>query len=512
MRRLLLAILAQSLTALAFGQAQLQYLTPTRLAIFKNGTSFVKREARVTVANQSFLIPAPQQALLGTYWISLGKEATLRAAVTKVDIIRVQRTINQIEDHLHNAIGQTITLYRDVATPALQVVTGVLRSYNKGARLLTLQMPQGQTLVADVADFQQITLPGSAANTFMGDSLVAYTKISVDKPISNITAGTLALERGIDWYASYLVRILNDKEARIEMKATIVNRGETYLNTPVDIIIGSPEMFFGNTLDPSSVKYLMNDLVPVGNDNNFNYTRVSLLNTTSQAVGSYSNGTQDDDEDEEAETKDGENLEDLFYYRLGTLDLEKNASVMVPVLTATVTYKDLYTTNLATNSTDEEATIPVFHDYQLTNTTAAPFTTGAALILTGDDQPQAQSRVTYTPVKGKLELRLSKALDVAVKNEETEQRREKLIKNPKYNSTLDKIWLGGNISVTNFKKERITIRMRKSIKGTAIRQSDNGSFRKKGEAGNNALTLLEWEVVIEPGATKEITYEYMTIQ
>ncbi len=497
-------------------QKKMQPLQATRLAIFKNGTCFVKREGIVSVVDKSFYMPAPEQVLMGTYWLSAGKEAAIRSAVIKIDTFRVQRNITDIKDHLRLAIGKTVILYRNVESASLQTLSGVLQAYNEKGDLVTLLNAQGQTVVAKASSFEQVAITGITGSTFMGDTAAIYTKVNLDKDVNSIKAATVSLETGIEWYPSYLVRIINDKEARLEMKATIVNNSSTYMNTSVDIIIGSPEMFYGKQLDPACISYLATDLLTVDN-NKFNFTsmQANMLNSTpylyngGQPAGKAS-------EDDAAGDKEGEKFEDLFYYRLGNLDLERGARVLVPVLSTTVEYKDVYTADLGINSTeaDENQPLEVYHGYRLLNTTSAPFTTGSALVLNKEEQPLAQTRIAYTPVKGVTEVRLSKAIDMSIKNDETEQHREKVNEAYRVNNTLERIFYNGQIKLINYKDKPVTIRVRKTVEGAVQKQSDGGTAKKLKEnyRDSNTIMLMEWEITIAAGATKVLNYNYNAVK
>ncbi len=495
-------------------QQKVQALQTTRLAIFKNGTCFVKREGDVMVSNQSFYIAAPERALYGSYWLSAGKEAGIRSAVVKADTFTIKRVVTEIRDYLNTAIGKPVTLYRDATLSygAGQGLSGVLQSYDARRDIVAVLTASGQTVIASASSFSQVAISGTPMSAFMGDTIAMRTKVNLDKPVTSIRAGTLALETGIEWYPSYLIRILNNKEARLEMKATIVNNSGDYRNTPVDIIIGSPEMFYGKDLDPVCANYLMGTLVPTGSVAGYNFTTVQA---------NYSSGYFASDREKETnaagdekEDKEGQKYEDLFYYQLGNLDLEMGARVIVPVITATVEYTDVYTADLDVNSTDagEDKPLEVYHGYRFINTTNAPFTTGAAIVLNPEGQPLAQSRMTYTPVKGATEVRLSKAIDVTVKNEENELRREKVSKTLAPGSALERVFYTGQVTIVNYKKQAITIKLRKAIEGSVQKQSDKGITRKQRGDGSTTNTVLEWEITLEAGGTKTVSYDYSVIK
>lgn len=487
-------------------QKTVQPLQPIRLSIFKNGTFFVKREATVTVNNQQFYIPAPQNVLLGTYWVMTGKEAPLHSIVIKSDSFRVKKPANTLYNYLEANVGKEITLHRHTNNADLAKVSGKLLSFDKRSEVLTLQTNDGKTWVASADDFQELVMGSNLESRYWADSIADVAKVTLQKPVAKTPVATLSLEKGIQWFPAYLLRINNAKEAQLEMKATIVNGSTAFNNTAVDIIIGSPEMFYGKQLDPVSSNYLSGDLLESQRMDN-----MQMMANYKRGAGDYRYNPSDDGSNEETENKDGEKLEDLYYYQLGNLDLEPYARVVVPVLSSNITYEDIYTADLGTNSAsfDDKKVLDVFHGYRINNNTTAPFTTGSVLVINQQEKPLAQAQLKYTAVKGSAEITLSKAIDVQLKNEEVETKREENARTAGYNSRYDKVAYSGKISVVNLQNKKITLRIRKELTGVYLKTNTAGSNKKiKDDGSINPTTLLEWEISIEPGGKKEIAYEY----
>ncbi len=499
---LLLATAAQA-------QKQVQPLQPVKLSVFKNGTFFVKREAAVTVNNQVFYIPAPQNVLLGTYWLAVGKEAGLHSIAVKPDTFRIQRTMKVKEDYLESSIGKQIVLYRHTANTETVKLAGTLLSYDRISKLLRLKTTDKRTVITNADLYAELEI-ADGGTEWWTDSVATTAKVVVNKPLGSTTAATISLEKGIQWFPSYLLRIVNDKEARLEMKATLVNSSEHYLNTPVDIIIGNPEMFFGNQLDPACLQYFSEELF--SRSSSVSPMQMQAVNNLSGRVGMGDMGSGEADSD----GKEGEQFEDLYYYKLGVQNLEKDARVMVPVLSTTVSYQDIYTAELDIHSTgaDERKPLEAYHSYRIVNNTAAPLTSGAMLVMNQTEQPVAQSLLHYTPVKGTAEVRLSKALNLQLKNEEAEIKREKVPVSGNYNTFREKIMVRGTIQVVNFQSKKVTVRVGKALEGIVLKMSDNGKAGKitNADEEEDTISRMQWEVELEPGGKKIISYEYYSIK
>jgi hypothetical protein len=348
------------------------------------------------------------------------------------------------------------------------------------------------------------------------DSIIPIAKVKLNNQVDYALVSTISLEMGIQWYPSYLFTVINDKEAKLDMKATIANGETEYLHMPVDIIIGNPEMFYGLSLDPVCINYLNESLLGSRYDNR-SVRSVNVSNSPMQAVNSSYAGNDNNtwDNSNEEPGKAGQKLDDLYYYQLGVIDLEKNSKVIVPVMTANVSYSEIYTSNLPLNSTEMEGanSVQTYHSYLLKNNTTAPLTSGAVLVMNANGQPLAQSQMNYTPVKSNSELQLSKAIDVQVKNDEEETARENSKSKKNASEYYEKVTHTGTIHISNYKDKKITIRVNKRLDGIFIKADNNGKSRKiKTRDDDDTICELYWEIEVEAGAKKTLQYSYFNFE
>lgn len=503
------------LSVAGIAQKQVQTLPAARLGIFKNGTCFVKREAVVKVAEKSFYVNAPQKVLMGTYWVFVGKESSLQSIVIKTDTFKVKNQPKYMTEFLEASVGQVVTVYRSSQNTETSKLTGKLVELNKESGLIKVEAANGKTFILNGQYLDWLEVAGSPKGMVTTDSILSVAKVKLNKDVDNVMASTISLERGVQWFPSYLFTIINDKEARLEMKATIANGETPYMNMPVDIIIGNPEMFYGKTLDPACIDYLSESMVGNRYDNN-NYFSLNMMNAavqTSRPAGETLNYEWSDDDN--SVEKEGTKMEDLYYYQLGTLDLEKNARVVVPVTTTTVNYTEMYTASLPVNSTSLEGdkSVQTYHSYYIHNNGNAPLTTGAILVMNQQNQPLAQAQIAYTPVKGSSVLQLSKAVDVQVKNEEEETSREKSNVKRTASAYYERVNSSGIITVTNFKDKKITMKVSKRIEGIYVRSDNGGKSRKvkAGEDDSEAETEIYWEVEVPAGGKLQLKYDYYSL-
>lgn len=492
-------------------QNNVQKLQPVRLSIFKNGTYFVKKEAQVKIENNAFSIPAPTNVLMGSYWLAAGKESIIKSIVLSQDSFRVETKATGIADYLKANLNKKIKLQEYSYFSDSLSLTGILLDYDEQSRIAKIKIGDGEIVVLNVSEYKKLTV--NADNTLKAwtDSFAVVAKINVKPGISSTMASSFALEKGIQWYPSYLLKIVNDKEAKLEMKATIINGSDEFKNADIDLVIGTPEMFYGQQLDPVCLGYLHGQIFePTTYDNNtfqLNTSAISnqsyyTVNSPAPAANSSTDGGND-----------GEKLEDLYFFKMGKMDLLKNAHVIIPVAANTVQYQDIYTAEVPTQIADAEAEagIPVLHNFRITNSSDAPLTTGSVLVMNQNELPMAQSQLKYTSVKGITDILLAKAIDVKVKNEEVENKREASTKKNSDNEFYDKVLYKGTVSIVNYQAKKIVIKVKKYLQGQPGDANLNGKIKKTITDDNdsvNASAVIEWEVELLPGQKKELTYTY----
>ena len=111
-------------------------------------------------------------------------------------------------------------------------------------------------------------------------------------------------------------------------------------------------------------------------------------------------------------------------------------------------------------------------------------------------------------------MKLSKAVDVQVKNEEEETQREKSNLRKSNSSSYEKVTTDGVISLTNYKDKKITMRITKKIEGVYVKSDNKGKSRKvKGTAyDDDIVSELYWEVEVPAGGKLTLKYQYYVLE
>lgn len=486
-----------------YAQQQMQTLSPKRISIFKNGTFFVKKSGTVQVENKQFYIAPPSNVLLGSFWIYTNSDTKLKSISVQNDTVKMLKSCAGIGDYVSLNVGKIISLYS--AIDKLTVVGTVLK-YDTKTDFLKLKTTDSKIIITKLNGFSQLQMLDQVNDKIDIDTVQYIAKVVLDKNVNTIEASTLSLHDGIKWQPSYLLKVINDNEAELSLKATISTGNESFQNTDVDIVIGNPEMAFRNQYDPIHYNNLFKSL-GISYDNNIAMQSVS--NSRSQVVNTGINGSYNGigfDNKSNGETN-GEKLDDLYLYKLGNLDLEANSKLIVPIFQSKVEYEHLYILSFGTNENTKYSIVPVMHYLVIKNKSIAPFTTGAVLVIDKNDNLQSHSKLDYTPVGGEQQIKVSDAIDVSTKIEEIQIKREKQKQTEDY--LFEKVTYQGKITLQNLQNKTVKVKMSKSANGKIEKASNNAKINSYvGKLyGNNETSTCFWEITLAPNQKLDLTYE-----
>lgn len=488
-------------------------LKSTQLNIFKNGTYFVVKEGTVNIQNNRFDFPVPPSPLLSTFWLTTSKDLKLERIDFKNDSIKVKRQITGYLDVVQQLLNKKIKITYLSGDKLLKEVSGTLLFYTAGMGMLKIKTADNKYVYVSGYSIQEVSseelLPDQLAADSISRQAHAYFNKNGSYPIK-----LTFMQTGMTWTPTYNLKILNDKEVQIEMKAVVENFMEKDINnTELTLTVGSPNFYYGTQVDPISGNYLSSTAsygwsYPVQRYDNA-VQSVSLDEATVATGNTYNNY--------QTYTTTGDKSQDLYFYKLGKVDLPYGIKTAVNIFSANVPYKDVYEVNVNDivsyysyryiRDTDNNP-FDVFHSIRLTNSTNQPFTTGPAFVLDENLNPLAQDQLKYTPVKNDVSLQLSKAIDVIVKNNEEEvTRAENFTTINKVRYT--KVTIKGSISIENSQNKTINLLVTKNLNGKTIEVSDNGNFKNPNPSYNvNPFSELKWDLQIKAGEKKKITYSY----
>jgi hypothetical protein len=242
---------------------------------------------------------------------------------------------------------------------------------------------------------------------------------------------------GLRWIPTYRVALGEEGEADLVMQAEILNEAEDLPGVPVDLVVGVPNFRFRDVVSPLSLEPQLQDplkraapqIMGQRHSNVLFSQRAGERRGQHQQPMAVAPGGAPAVPPELA----GEGAQDLFVYKVPKLALRAGERAAIPVLSASVPFRHLYTWDVHLAQTNAEQLRSgsrhaspvrllkneVWHQIELTNRTEVPWTTGAALTVQGV-LPIGQELLTYTSVGGKCQVPLTVAVDVRGTIEEEE--------------------------------------------------------------------------------------------
>ncbi len=228
--------------------------------------------------------------------------------------------------------------------------------------------------------------------------------------------------------------------------------------------------------------------------------------------------------------------QDLFVYSVGRVSLPERARATYPLWQSTSSLRHVYTMDVQVirNAQSGEhhyqstktSSVPaaergrrpfsvVWHEVELSNASAVPWTTGAALLLK-NDVPLGQDILSYTPVGGKTLLPVTVAVDLQGKYEEKEVERKSNALNWS-SRTFSLVRKQGILTLTSYRKEPSSARVTVSVGGKAEAADGDGKIVLNdmraddwpgGAYSVNNHSDLSWDLTLAPGETKTLTYTF----
>ncbi|WP_425617488.1 hypothetical protein NA78x_001166 [Anatilimnocola sp. NA78] len=348
---------------------------------------------------------------------------------------------------------------------------------------------------------------------------------------------------GIRWIPTYRIGLSDklaenkQKKATISLQAELLNEAEDLENVPVDIVVGVPNFRFRGTPSPlileATLRNALAEAAPdlMGNGSqqlsNAMYSQRSAEFRRDQAGA---NGLAQGTVNLPGElTASGS--QDLFVYNLPKLSLGLGERIAVPIFTADTTYRDIYTWDVHVTKNDNAAAPSgagvgspltlskneVWHQILLTNNTNVPWTTGAAMIMQGN-QPLAQELLTYTPPKDEVRVPVTVSVDTRGSLTEKETGRDlKALQWDGYNYA--RIEREMQLDLCNNKAIEIEAEITVRVGGKATKASHDGSItlgdfnqadwiQYRGQPAVNNSSTITWKVKLKPGDNFEPTVNY----
>jgi len=515
MKKISLIISVLLITSSMFSQSNLK---TSALNIFKNGTYFIVKEGTVPLKDKKAKLEIPKGVLLSTFWLTTTKDNTIDKVIFINDTIKKNRVAASIPDLLSVNKGKRVKLYFRLENNNYLDITGVLQEYSRTNNLIKLKTDDGKTSYLQMSDIKQLIIDEKPNENVKADSLAYLANIEFLKNSENANMKMVYMQTGIQWIPSYNIKLVNEKELQLEMRALVENYMEKIDNADLTLTVGDPYFRYGRATEPFINNYLTaltgGMMSPV---NRYAFQNMASPSYAGAAIPAAEEANAIQYNDYTTYSTEGEKTNDLYMYNLGKVSIPRNSKASFLIFSQKIPYKDVYTVNIgdvinyySTNyiNNDPNRKFDVFHSLKLENTAKNPLTTAPVFIMDEKLQPLAQDEIKYTPVGGDVSVQLSNAVDVRIKNTEEEikvQEKAKVEGKAVYN----KVTIKGTIEVNNLQDKKINLNLYKSVNARVTEASHNGVVKKSGRySGLNPFTQVNWEIPLEQNAKVEITYQY----
>jgi len=512
MKRIILHFLLLIFAYTVYSQGTLK---PVSINIFKNGNYYIVKEGNIIVNNEYATIEIPKNPLLSTFWISTAKDINISQITYITDTLKKEKQVMSIFELLEANKGKKLRFTYKPSEKELREISGVLQDYQKNYGLLKVKTNDNKTMFLYANNIADITFEDNPNELLLRDSLYRLARIRFDKNISNVPLKVIYMQTGMQWLPSYNIKLVNEKELQLEMKAVVENYSEDVENTELTLTVGAPQFFFNNTTDPASYDYLSNLYATPATPSPALAVQSYYDNfLADESAGAAQNIAYNDFSAFETE---GEKSNDLYMYKIGKVKLPEKSKTVFQIFSVKLPFKDVYEVNMGDIASyayygylnvDSEKKYDVYHSYLITNNTSYPFTTAPVFVLNEQLQPLAQDQIKYTPIGSTSSVQLSKAGDVLVKYKEEEIKKEDAAKKIG-KVTYNKVTIKGTISVENLQDKKIELNINKEIIANVLTTSDGGKFTKTGKYTNlNPNTKISWTLPLGSKDKKDVSYTY----
>jgi len=473
-------------------------------SVFKNGYTFVTREVDVVKSGEVEFDSLPESTF-GTLWFGSTQGIRIKQITNGFAQRKTSSPVRSLDELLQINVGHEVKL----SLKDFPAATGVLKSA-EGSFVILSQGQSDQVVFKD--RILGLTSTAPLEKDFSSETNARVLRVRFEAA----TPGKLFyvnLEKGLSWDAAYMIE-MKDQKLTLTSRATIVDDlGEL---DSIEVLLsalspdirglGSPESLFnGNSND--RVK-LIGGQGLVGDSIDF----ISYDPTDNSMVVKGNEDIEPQKHFAQPTGQGGMKREDQFFYRLPDVRLKSNERGQFVLDMTELPYKDFYTLDIGSlYGAANQMALPVMHFVKFANQTAQPLT-GAVVSLMSEGQLIGQSAIPYTPIGSEVNFTLGVAPDVNASDLEEELNRTKAVKK-REKKLYDLMTLRGTLKVKNQSAKKIKIRVSKALAGEWISGSNEPTVRQFGNADVlNPHTNIVWNIEIEPGKAKSLSYEYRTYE
>jgi hypothetical protein len=518
-----------------------------KISLFKNGQCFVVYKTTLpddAVTIKIGQLPVPS---FGTFWVGYPEKTRVKSIISSIEEIEKKIPVQSIQQLLRLNPGKKVVLHtadKDIEGIILRNNSETTEESLPNPYYMSTHVPKNsykdytpQVIFNDLLSVQTekgiVLLNASSVlrAEFNEDDLIDYQtvkeklpamRIEVEEPYGGEKLSISCVARGITWLPGYLIDLSDPETAKFSAHAVIVNELTELKNTEAQLVTGFPNIKYSDVVSPVAKSQSLADFIAS--------LRRASIQTQSPGVLTQqvllSNALMD------AEYPDGSLLpgysaaaegsteEDFFFYPVKNFSLKCNETAWIPLFSADMPYKHIYTWKIKDymdkeeryytqiSSQQEEETEEVWHSCRITNTLSMPLTTASTEFITNGEFV-GQDICYYTPAKSQATIRINKALNVLAEQSEIEiERKREALYFRGY--AYDLVKIKGELKIRNKLARNINLEITKDLTGEFLNSNHKYEDTKtaKGLKRINEKHVLNWETDLGAGEEKNITYQY----
>jgi hypothetical protein len=519
-----------------------------RLALFKNGLGYATAMAKLPDHTSTIRLGQLPVPSYGTFWLAYPKTVKVRSLVTAMETVDETATASSMDQLLRLNPGRKVLIHTAAAPSVAEVVLeGVVQPTVKPeapeppspyfmdfrrpvdrAYAYGYPPPSQTSVVLLQTDKGLVALsPGSIQRVDFGagEPVCVTTnqqkrpaiRMELEKPAAGENVEVSFLARGITWVPSYRIDLSDDKTARFSAQAQIINELADIQDAHVDLVTGFPNIQFPELPNPVAMSQNLAEFLrslvagrAEGGERGYMMQQQALAFNSNFAP--YDNAPLP----AYAISTNGQTAEDLFLYPLPRVSLKKGETATLPLFSAEMPYRHLYTWKIgdkldgdpARPRGDGRSAEEVWHTCRLVNAARLPLTTAAAEFVK-DGQFVGQDTCFYTAAGAEASIRINRAMNVQADEAEVEIERKRNAANF-YGYGYDQVKLAGELKARNRLDKPISLEITKELSGEVLDKSDSAQDVQtaRGLKQVNPKHVLTWTLELKPGEERKITYSY----
>jgi hypothetical protein len=513
--------------------------TLQHVALFKNGLGFFTSEVTCPEKKDEFSFVPSVAASHGTFWVAYPAKVELINLTAKEVELEESIEAISIEELLRANVGKEVELSFD--NKGESAIRGLLSCFTENRsqpqpgpyaprRIIQLPVRAGLIIVktkeGDVAiDSQAVKMvkvvDGKLEKTFTNKSKSMQLDVKLGASAGGKKLTVSYLAKGITWAPSYIVDIADNNQAKISVKAIVINEACDLNDVTVQLVTGFPNLQFADVVSPLAMKENLAQFLQALIRRQSEQGRSGVMdNVMSQRAEAYDRSSLGVEMPSYGAGKAGKVAEDLFLYPVNNVHLAKGEVGYLPLFTESVPYKHIYQWEIPNyideddrhssnrRGGEEEPVERVWHCLRIENTTKVPWTTAPAETVK-EGIILGQDILEYTPTKAETTLKITQAVSVKAEQVERETERKRNAAQF-YGYSYDLVTVEGELSVTNFQQKDITLEITKALSGEIKLSQPEAKVETlaKGLKRVNPNKKLTWTIDLKAGESTQLEYTY----